>query len=79
MKSTPHKIAGPIVLFFVVFVVWRKSRPGWDHDHCEFCGDKFGFSGTLTEGWTTVDEYRWICDPCFNDFRERFRWHTLDE
>src|SRR3954470_16024193 len=51
---------------------WRESRPGWDHDHCEFCLAKFGderLPDVLREGWTTPDEYRWICDTCFSDFR----------
>jgi hypothetical protein len=49
----------------------------WDHDHCEFCFAKFASidgPDILHEGWTTVDEYRWICDTCFQDFRDRFGW-----
>ena len=54
---------------------WEQSRPHWDHEHCEFCGAKFGEApDDIREGWTTEGEYRWICDGCFNDFRERFRW-----
>jgi hypothetical protein len=54
---------------------WRQSRPNWDHDHCEFCFDKFGASDDfLQEGWTTPDEYRWVCDRCFGDFRAQFNW-----
>jgi len=58
---------------------WRQTRQGCDHDHCEFCSAKFGgpdLQDALREGWTTDDEYRWICDPCFGDFRERFDWRT---
>lgn len=60
---------------------WRESRPGWDHDHCEFCLAKFAaFDGAdvLHEGWTTPDEYRWICDTCFADSRDRFDWHVTE-
>jgi hypothetical protein len=56
---------------------WRQSRPDWDHDHCEFCGAKFmdiDDSEVLREGWTDADEYRWICDSCFAEFRNRFAW-----
>jgi hypothetical protein len=56
---------------------WRQSRPGGDHDHCEFCWAKFGqeqLGDVLREGWTTPDEYRWVCDVCFNDFKDQFRW-----
>lgn len=34
-----------------------------DHDHCEFCSEKFStaISDTLTEGYTTTNDYHWIC------------------
>lgn len=51
---------------------WVEARPGWDHDHCEFCGDKFPLDHA--EGYTTNDQYRWVCGTCFDDFRERFQW-----
>ena len=60
---------------------WRPYRPGWDHDHCEFCGAKFGaFDGPdiLQKGWATADGYRWICDQCFADFRARFDWQIAE-
>src|SRR5882672_12163284 len=56
---------------------WTQTRDNWDHDHCEFCMAKFMASevpDVLHEGWTTPDEYWWICDTCFNDFHERFGW-----
>jgi hypothetical protein len=57
---------------------WKESRPGWDHDHCEFCFAKFGderLENVLREGWATPDEHRWICDTCFSDFKDQFKWH----
>jgi len=52
-------------------------RPGWEHDHCEFCGNKFSLrEGDLKRGYATDDNYRWVCEPCFEDFREEFRWVT---
>ncbi len=52
-----------------------------EHDHCEFCWDKFAeenlIPGALQEGWPLVgstdfpDDNRWICPPCFEDFRDR--------
>jgi hypothetical protein len=59
--------------------VWQETRPDWDHDHCAFCGAKFAAidePDILHEGWTTDDEYYWICDACFADFREQFGWST---
>jgi hypothetical protein len=55
--------------------IYKKPREDWDHDHCEFCSAKFSEAeGDLTEGYTTDDEYRWICTRCFEDFKEQFQW-----
>jgi hypothetical protein len=54
-----------------------RPGPGNDHDHCEFCWAKFMVEGngdTLHAGFATADQYRWICEPCFTDFRDMFRW-----
>jgi hypothetical protein len=52
----------------------------WDHDHCEFCGAKFSLNeGDLHEGYVTLDGKHWICDGCFNDFRDRFGWDVVVE
>jgi hypothetical protein len=50
-----------------------------DHDHCEFCLDKFSttIANCLTEGHTTTDDYHWICENCFNDFKNDFKWTTI--
>ena len=46
-----------------------------DHDHCEFCGDKFSSkSDDLNSGYTTEDYYRWICEKCYQDFKVEFEW-----
>ena len=50
-----------------------------DHAHCEFCWEKFSsYPDSLHEGYTTADNYYWICPECYNDFKEKFRW-TLGE
>lgn len=52
-------------------------RADWNHDHCEFCGSTFSEnSEDLNKGYTTQDYYRWICEPCFQDFRDEFKWTT---
>jgi len=56
--------------------------PGNDHDHCEFCGTKFtllDIPGSLRRGYTTDDRYRWICETCFADFLDRFKWRVVPE
>ncbi len=40
-----------------------------DHEHCVFCWFKFL---PQTIGYCTVDEKYWICDGCYEDFKEYF-------
>ena len=59
---------------------WHTSRPGWDHDHCEFCWAKFAgpeVPDTLHAGYATHDRYHWVCPPCVADFREGFGWQVF--
>ena len=57
---------------------YAKYRVDWEHDHCEFCGKKFSeVQGDLNEGYVTEGGYHWICDVCFEDFKERFHWKTI--
>ena len=56
---------------------YTRYREGWEHDHCEFCWAKFMETAgpeIHTEGYATQDNYRWICKPCFEDFKEMFAW-----
>lgn len=58
-----------------------ESNPEWDHDHCEFCGAKFAVEeepNVLHEGYCTADESRWVCTPCFNDFKSIFEWKVAE-
>lgn len=57
---------------------WFSNRPGWDHDHCALCSAEFAATKTdhvdYTAGYVTADDnYTWVCEPCFADFRDRFR------
>ena len=57
-----------------------EKNPNWDHDHCEFCWAKFmveDLPDVLHAGYCTLDEYRWICNTCFEDFRDRFQWKVI--
>ena len=46
-----------------------------EHDHCEFCGRKFSMrEGFMHEGYCTEDYYYWVCEKCFNDFKDQFMW-----
>lgn len=64
----------------LVHQLYAEYRPGWDHDHCEFCGRKLSMSdGDLREGYSTEDCYRWICPTCFMDFQQEFEWTVKEE
>ncbi len=56
---------------------WVSRHPDWDHDHCEFCWAKFmerDLPDVLHFGYTTRDRERWVCETCFEDFKELFAW-----
>jgi hypothetical protein len=62
---------------------YRRSltNPNWDHDHCAFCWAKFmaeDYPGSLHEGYSTEDEYHWICPTCFADFQGAFEWRVRE-
>jgi len=54
---------------------YSKRKTKTDHDHCEFCWKKFTDENDL-HGYTTEDHYRWICEECYNDFKELFQWQV---
>ena len=63
-------------------VIYEKFKPvgDWDHEHCEFCWNKFGEErGLLHSGYCTLDQYRWICEQCFHDFKDQFEWAVVDD
>lgn len=53
-----------------------------DHHHCEFCMVKFmaaNYPEVLHQGYTTPDGCCWICERCFEDFREMFEWQLMPD
>ena len=58
--------------------VFCQRRVGNDHCHCEFCWEKFSENdGDMHVGYSTIDGRIWVCDDCFHDFHERFRWIVI--
>ncbi len=56
---------------------YRPYRDGWEHDHCEFCGVKFSLAeDDLHKGYVTRDNYHWVCEDCFADFRDEMEWQV---
>lgn len=68
-----------------VTLYWKqytRRSESWEHDHCEFCWAKFmveDYPDVLHEGYTTEDEYRWICKQCFEDFMDIFGLKIINE
>ena len=59
----------------LVYQPWKPADPRNDHDHCVFCWAKFAkYAGCLHEGYATEDREYWLCNECFHDFKERFKW-----
>lgn len=57
------------------------ENPNWDHDHCEFCLAKFmakDLPDALHQGYATEDYYRWVCEQCFVEFADMFKWKVID-
>lgn len=49
-----------------------------DHDHCEFCFAKFSEAQKdLHQGYCSTDKYYWICEKCYSDFKEHFKWGII--
>ena len=64
-----------VKLIFQNYFVYSSE---WDHDHCAFCGVKFSMNeGDLHFGYSTTDSYHWICEKCFQDFKDEFNWEVL--
>lgn len=59
-------------------IVWQKYPLSTsEHGHCEFCWDKFYIDeDNLKEGWHIEDSNVWICDNCYEMFKEYFEWIT---
>lgn len=62
-------------LFFHAYTPKNKNN---DHDHCEFCMEKFGFNKSdLHQGYSTEDNDIWICEECYNNFNDMFEWEVI--
>jgi len=86
MTLTDWRLQGQEKYLKGVTLVPRRYRrsapnPNWDHDHCEFCWAKFMVEDAhgLHHGYATHDDYRWICEKCFEDFKSMFEWKVVDE
>lgn len=56
------------------FFEGEKIQHFW-HEHCEFCWEK-ALTDKACTFYCTEDMYHWICEECFNDFKEKFGWQV---
>ena len=55
-----------------------KQSGEYDHDHCDFCWDKFSEQeGDLHIAYSTLDAAHLICETCYDDFKELFSWERV--
>ena len=45
------------------------EKPELFHEHCSFCWDKVE-ENKDKKHYCTLDNYHWICNDCYNDFKE---------
>lgn len=47
----------------------------YDHVHCDFCWGKISeYDGDLHVGYCTEGEIHWVCEECYNDFKDMFHF-----
>ena len=51
------------------------DNPEYFHEHCEFCMTK-PEDNKEQKFYCTLDNYRWICEECYNDFKEKFKFNN---
>jgi len=46
-----------------------------EHQHCELCWDRFSKAvNDLHFGYYESCSKSWICETCYNDFKDLFQW-----
>lgn len=61
-----------------IYNQFKIKKDKWDHEHCEFCNAKFSENrGDLNFGYSTEDEYYWVCEKCFQDFQDLLDFKLL--
>ncbi len=50
-----------------MIIVHSAGRSSWWRTHPD----------VLHEGYATQDYYHWICERCFQDFRQQLRWTVV--
>jgi len=59
----------------LLHTTYKSNNESWDHDHCSFCMENI--DATTGYAYCTPDNYYWICETCFNDFKKMFEWEVI--
>ena len=59
-----------------LYHIHYNQKENHDHDHCAFCMEKFMSDEQI--GYCTTDYYHWICEKCYEDFKDMFNWEIID-
>jgi hypothetical protein len=64
--------------------LYRQPSATWDHDHCEFCWQRFAeptshYTDAEFWGYVASDGARewWICKTCADDLKGRYEWEVV--
>lgn len=44
---------------------------------CEFCIEKFSLCGGIQKGYASKDRRYWVCEKCFEDFKDMFKFRVI--
>ena len=55
------------------FLEDEKIQHFW-HEHCALCWEK-AVTDKNSTFYCTIDFKYWICEECFDDFKDRFHWN----
>ena len=58
----------------LLHIPYEQPDENWDHDHCAFCWEKIDKRTPIA--YATEDKYHWICEQCYNDFKDMFEWEV---
>ena len=58
----------------LLHIPYEHPNENWDHEHCAFCWEKIDKNTPIA--YATEDRYRWICEQCYNDFKDMFEWEV---
>jgi len=57
---------------------WESKSEEWDHDHCLVCLERISeYEGELHEGYCIRDKDTWVCEKCFNSFKDECKWKVV--